>query len=235
MADLRSSKAADTTPRLVLPHLPSQVTHGESPSRRRDVCAEHLVVCAASGCEWVCGYGSGRGLPRLSESCFLHSARNDRIPGAGVSVVGARIPCMATVFGDSTTHPVAAAVAAAEADLDQVAGVGFWSMTPTEAAETLAALHRLGARTAALELGTPAPSAETLDVGPAAGATDTASWWAHTTRQTKRTAHHRMELAQALDRDHEPVRDAMAARACFGGAGGGDREGCREAAGRAPW
>ncbi len=124
-------------------------------------------------------------------------------------MVGARIPCMATVFGDSTTHPVAAAVAAAEADLDQVAGVGFWSMTPTEAAETLAALHRLAARTAALELGT-LHHAATLDVGPAAGATDTASWWANQTRQTKRTAKHRAALADLLDRDHEPVRDAMA-------------------------
>ncbi len=102
-------------------------------------------------------------------------------------MVGARIPCMATVFGDSTTHPVAAAVAAAEADLDQVAGVGFWSMTPTEAAETLAALHRLAARTAALELGT-LHHAETLELGPEHGAADTASWWAHQTCQTKRTA-----------------------------------------------
>ena len=42
---------------------------------------------------------------------------------------------MATVFDDHTRHPVAAAVAAAEADLDQVTGVGFWSMSRTEIAE----------------------------------------------------------------------------------------------------
>ena len=31
------------------------------------------------------------------------------------------------------------------------------------------------------------------------------------TRQTKRDAKRRLALANALDRDHEPVRDAMAA------------------------
>ena len=60
---------------------------------------------------------------------------------------------MATVFDDLTRHPVAAAVTAAEADLDQVTGVGFWSMSRTEIADTLTALHRLAARVAALELG----------------------------------------------------------------------------------
>ncbi len=116
---------------------------------------------------------------------------------------------MATVFDTPTTHPVAAAVAAAEAALDQVAGLGFWSMTSTEVTDTLAAMHRLQAKTAALTLGT-LHHAETLQIGPDAGATDTASWWAHQTRQTKRAAHHRMALAQALDTDHGPVRDAMA-------------------------
>ena len=38
----------------------------------------------------------------------------------------------------------------------------------------------------------------------------------------------------ALDHDHEPVRDAMAAGQRLRGAGGGDRQGRRRAAGRAP-
>ena len=116
---------------------------------------------------------------------------------------------MATAFDDTTTHPVAAAVAAAEAALDLIAGAPIYSMTAAEVAKTLAALRRLEAKTAALTMGA-LHHAETLDVGPSAGATDTASWWANQTRQTKRTAHHRAALAEQLDRDHAPVRDAMA-------------------------
>ena len=116
---------------------------------------------------------------------------------------------MATAFGDTTTHPVAAAVAAAESALDRVADVPIYSMTATEAASALAALRRLEAKTAALTMRA-LHHAEVLSVGPDSGATDTASWWANTTRQTKRNAKHRAALAQALDRDHEPVRDAMA-------------------------
>ena len=127
-----------------------------------------------------------------------------------MSVPGARILCMATAFDDTTTHPVAAAVAAAEAALDQVSIAPIYSMTAAEVAKTLAALRRLEAKTAALTMGA-LHHAEVLSVGPDAGATDTASCWANQTRQTKRTAHHRMALATALDRDHEPVRDAMAA------------------------
>ncbi len=119
---------------------------------------------------------------------------------------------MATVFDDLTRHPVAAAVAAAETVLDQVTGVGFWSMSHTEIADTLAALHRLQARVAALELGT-LHAADVRELGTETGAADTASWWANQTRQTKRDAKRRLDLAHALDHDHEPVRDAMAAGA----------------------
>jgi len=125
-------------------------------------------------------------------------------------VVDARIPCVATAFDDPARHPVAAAVAAAEADLDQVAGVGFWSMSRTEIADTLAALHRLRARVAALELGV-VQRAEVHELGTESGAADTGAYWAHATRQKKCDAKRRLALAHALDHDHEPVRDAMAA------------------------
>ena len=55
-----------------------------------------------------------------------------------------------------------------------------------------------------------------LDLGAEAGAIDTGSYWAHTTRQTKRDAKRGLELAKLLDHDHEPVRNAMA----IGQAGG---------------
>ncbi|GAA2141737.1 hypothetical protein GCM10009844_12380 [Nocardioides koreensis] len=41
------------------------------------------------------------------------------------------------------------------------------------------------------------------------GATSTASWWAHATKQTRAEAHRKMRLARAMDRDHEPVGDAL--------------------------
>ena len=56
--------------------------------------------------------------------------------------------------------------------------------------------------------------ADRLDLGAAAGAADTSSHWANQTRQTKRDAKRRLDLAHALDHDHEPVRDAMAAGRC---------------------
>ena len=85
-------------------------------------------------------------------------------------------------------------------------------MSRTEIADTLAALHRLRHRVTALELRI-LHRAEVHDLGTETGAADTASWWANQTRQTKRDAKRRLELAHALDDDHEPVRDAMAAGA----------------------
>lgn len=56
-----------------------------------------------------------------------------------------------------------------------------------------------------------AVAAERAGVGGAEGSTSTASWWAVETRQTKSATHRAMALAKALDWDHEPVRDALAA------------------------
>jgi hypothetical protein len=131
---------------------------------------------------------------------------------------------MATESDDLTRHPVAAAVAAAEADLDQVTGVGFWSMSHTEIAETLIALHRLHPRVAALELGI-VHHAEVHELGTETGAADTSSYWAKTTRQTRRDAKRRLQLAHAMDHDHEPVRGRDGRRHRVGGARRGDRQG----------
>ena len=45
------------------------------------------------------------------------------------------------------------------------------------------------------------------------GATDTAASWANQNRQITCDAKRRLGLANALDHDHEPVRNAMAAGA----------------------
>jgi len=117
---------------------------------------------------------------------------------------------MATVFGEPEAHPVTALVARVHADLDQLGDPRLWSMSATELAETLASVAGLRHRFTELELRV-ARQADRLDHGANHGATDTAAWWANQTRQTKRDAKRRLELANALDHDHEPVRDAMAA------------------------
>ena len=116
---------------------------------------------------------------------------------------------MATVFGEPEAHPVAALVTRCHADLDQLGDPRLWSITDADLARVLPELTRLAQRVAALELAA-AHHAGTRDLGANHGAADTGAWWAHTTRQTTRDARRRLGLAHALDRDHEPVRDAMA-------------------------
>ena len=117
---------------------------------------------------------------------------------------------MATAFSGTGHHRVTSAIATCTQQLTDVTDQPLWSMTPAETEENLAALAALRSQVHELEL-RHLQHAERLDLGPGAGATDTASWWANATRQTKRTAKHRAELATLLDRDHAPVRDAMAA------------------------
>ena len=116
---------------------------------------------------------------------------------------------MATVFGETEAHPIAAAVARIHTELDDLAEVSGWSLTGPELAATLTSLAVLRNRVAELELRV-ARQAECLDLGAEAGAADTGSYWADQTWQTKRDAR-RLDLANALDHDHEPVREAMAA------------------------
>src|SRR5689334_22833498 len=117
---------------------------------------------------------------------------------------------MATVFGETEAHPIAAAVARIHTELDDLAEVSGWSLTGPELAATLTSLAVLRNRVAELELRV-ASQADRVELGAEAGATDTAAWWADTTCQTKPDTRRRMQLAHSLDIDHEPVRDAMAA------------------------
>ena len=118
---------------------------------------------------------------------------------------------MATVFGEPEAHPVAALVARLPTPTSTRSGTRDSGRSRTELADTLASVHRAAApghRTRAP--GRP-PAPTDHDLGANHGAADTAAWWANATRQTKRDAKRRLELAHALDCDHEPVRDAMAA------------------------
>ena len=65
---------------------------------------------------------------------------------------GARILCMATVFGEPEAHPVAALVTRFHADLDDLENPRLWSMSDSDLARLLPELTRLAERVAALEL-----------------------------------------------------------------------------------
>src|SRR3954454_23906652 len=117
---------------------------------------------------------------------------------------------MTTAFDGTGQHPVTSTIAAVSQLLVEVADLALWSLRPAETEANLTALAAWRHQIAELEL-RHAQHADRLDLGANHGATDTAAWWAHTTRQTKQDTKRRLDLANALDHDHEPVRDAMAA------------------------
>ena len=106
-------------------------------------------------------------------------------------------------------HRVSVAVARAHADLDPVADASVWSMDPAETKTTLVEVTRLESRVAELKARVLA-HADDLKVGEEEGATSTATWWAHTTRQVRPTATGQVRLAHALT-TREHVRAALAA------------------------
>jgi hypothetical protein len=95
-------------------------------------------------------------------------------------------------------HRVSVAVAHAHTEMDAVTDASLWSMSAAETAKTLVALTRLKARVAELESRV-AVHADFLSVGAAAGATSTANWLAHETRQTRPAAHRVVGLGQVLE------------------------------------
>ena len=108
------------------------------------------------------------------------------------------------------THPIQDAVTSMHRELDGVRDTGAWAMQPRQMGDTLKELTRLKARVTELELRV-AMAAERADVKSGDAATSTAAWWACETNLTKPAAFAAMRLAKALDWDHEPVRDALAA------------------------
>src|SRR4051812_5286978 len=118
---------------------------------------------------------------------------------------------MAAPTSHPPTHAIARAVAVAHEVLDGVADASTCSMDGEETAATLCSLTRLVARVSELEARVAAHAAE-IEIGERAGATSTATWWAHHTRLVRPEAPRRMARAAALAEDaHEPVRLALAA------------------------
>ena len=125
-------------------------------------------------------------------------------------MVDARIPCMTTAFDDTGQHPVTSTIAAVSQLLHEVADLGLWTLP---AAETETNLTALAAAAAPDHRARPPPRPPRRPPRPRRGGRRHrhGSYWANQTRQTKRDAKRRLDLAHALDHDHEPVRTAMAA------------------------
>jgi hypothetical protein len=105
-------------------------------------------------------------------------------------------------------HRVASATAHLRATADGVAAASVWSMTAAEAASTLVELTRLAGQVAVLTARV-AAHADELQVGVDVGATSTANWLAHTTKQTRPVAAGVVRLGYDLG-THDHVRHALA-------------------------
>ncbi|MCR6032089.1 DUF222 domain-containing protein [Nocardioides sp. zg-579] len=104
-------------------------------------------------------------------------------------------------------HTVCRAVAKSRKKTRAAATAELWSMSDEDVEATLVEVSRLRAQAEALELRLVA-EADRRHAGERAGATDTASWWAHRTRQERRVAKGRARLAESLER-HEPTSAAL--------------------------
>jgi hypothetical protein len=107
-----------------------------------------------------------------------------------------------------SAHPVCRAVAKSRKKARSACNSQLWQLSDDEIAETLLKTTRLRAQVEALELKL-AAEADRRAVGDKVGATDTASWWSHETKQDRPAAKRRMRLAESLDR-HAPTAAALA-------------------------
>lgn len=92
---------------------------------------------------------------------------------------------------------------------DRVAEAPAWSMTPDEQRETALLLNRLGSRLTELDMRV-LTGADRNEVGADSGATSTAAWLAHQTRQTRARCAGNMKLAAELDESFGSTREALA-------------------------
>ena len=107
-------------------------------------------------------------------------------------------------------HPIAAGVSGIADELKTLRDAPAWSMGAAETRDTLVEITRLTAQIAELEARV-AAHGQTVELEADSGATSTANWWAHATKQTRAGAHRKTRLAKALDTArHEPVRIALA-------------------------
>jgi len=107
-------------------------------------------------------------------------------------------------------HPIEVTAARIEDLLKDVRDVPAWSMGTDETRGEMVRLARLEAQMVELQTRV-VDHGRSIEVEAESGASSTANWWAHQTKQTRAGAHRRTRLAQALATGlHEPVRLALA-------------------------
>jgi hypothetical protein len=95
-------------------------------------------------------------------------------------------------------------------DLKTARDQPVWAMSPVETRETMVEITFVEAQLAELKARVTAHG-QAVEVEAESGATSTANWLAHTTRQTRTSTHRLTRLAAALATEaHEPVRVALA-------------------------
>ncbi len=109
----------------------------------------------------------------------------------------------------SHEHRVAALARRCREELTAVADAPLWSLSATEAGDTLIMLTQARAQLDELLMRV-LRHAETVESGLDTGATSTTNWWAHATRTTRAEAHRTARLAASLEH-HDHVRTALAA------------------------
>ncbi|HET6627660.1 MAG TPA: DUF222 domain-containing protein, partial [Nocardioidaceae bacterium] len=110
--------------------------------------------------------------------------------------------------GPGEPHQLLRFATAVEDAFGRVGETPAWSMTQQEQRETLLTLDRLEARLAELQARVLA-TAERDDVGADCGATSTAAWLAHATRQTRSRCSSAVRLSTALDQEFTSTADAL--------------------------
>ncbi|WP_155992841.1 DUF222 domain-containing protein, partial [Nocardioides sp. URHA0020] len=105
-------------------------------------------------------------------------------------------------------HQVAEATARMRGIADVLVDASVWSMSAHEAASTLVELTRLEAQVVELKTRV-AAHADEVEVGTDVGATSTANWYAHQTRQTRPAAARTVHLGHDLA-TYKLVRTSLA-------------------------
>src|SRR3954468_25094817 len=106
-------------------------------------------------------------------------------------------------------HQVTVATAQMRGIVTDLASSSVWAMDPTETATTLVELTRLEAQVVELKARA-AMHADQTQLGDSVGATSTANWLAHQTKQARSAAHRTVRFGHQLDA-HPVVKDALAA------------------------
>ena len=112
--------------------------------------------------------------------------------------------------GGRPPHQLLGFARAVDDAFDRVTQAPVWSMTPAEQRETAVLLDRLGSRLAELQMRV-LVGADRNEVGADSGATSTASWLAHATRQTRARCSASVRLATQLDETFPATRAALGA------------------------